>query len=163
MATQDHIESRKVSTFSEDGWKDTGGHTVRCVLLGTGYAPATGDENVHRTWSQISANEIVVNGYSSGGVSVTGKVIEESTGTATDTTYFNGDDAQFGVLGATGTQATIRWAVLLKWDSGTPANSKVLKRYDIREGNSGNDVTTSGVAFNFLPTDGHWYARQSNS
>lgn len=90
--------------------------TIKVALVGSGYTP---NIDTDQFFSAVSANEIVVSGYTAGGLALTTKSI--TTDLTNDRAYLDADDA----IWTAGGTFTVRYAVIYK-STGTNSTSPLI-------------------------------------
>ncbi len=101
----------------------SGGDTIKAMLLDPDYVP---DYDTHDFINDVSAEEIVVTGYTAGGATLANKTV-----TRDDTDNEAAADADNPTWTITGSVA-FRYVALYK-DTGTPATSPILVIFDMGE------------------------------
>lgn len=101
---------------------------IRCALITSSLAP---DPTTHDQWSDLSANEVSGTNYSAGGYDFGSLTVTNNSGTI----QLDAEDATWAQNA--GGFTTARYAVLLKYDTGTPGNSLIIGSADLG-GDKGN-------------------------
>lgn len=95
---------------------------IRCALIDSTLAP---NPATHDQWSDLSANEVSGDGYTAGGFDFASMDVTNDSGTM----KIDAEDAVWTQEAAGFTDA--RYAVLLKYDTGTPGNSVIIGSADL--------------------------------
>lgn len=114
----------KLAQFGNDPVDFSGGDDIACILLTSDYTPDVEADEFVDPDLDLATNEVVGDGYTSGGVEVTGQDVSVTDHVLTvscDTITFDREPAGF---------TDARYAVLIK-DTGDETTSRVIAYYDL--------------------------------